>query len=157
MAFLTWLESTGFVQWMLGSLVAYPFMLAVHALGLALTVGVLLALDLRLLGLYRTIPLTSLDRLMGIAWVGMGLNTVTGVSIFMTKASQYVTNVPFIMKMTFVVLGGLSLVAMQRVLKREAANWDAAGDVPPLGRGLALGSVLFWTLAVVTGRLIAYV
>jgi len=75
----------------------------------------------------------------------------------MTKASQYVTNVPFIMKMVFVVLGGLSLVALQRVLKREASNWEAANEVTPLGRRLALGSMLFWTLAVVTGRLIAYV
>lgn len=157
MAFLTWLESTWYVQWMLGSLVAYPVMLAVHALGLALTVGVLLALDLRLLGLYRTIPLTSLDRLMGIAWVGVGLNTITGLSIFMTKASEYVTNVPFVMKMVFVVLGGVSLAATQRVLKRDASGWEAAGQVPPLGRGLALGSALFWTVAVVTGRLIAYV
>jgi len=156
MAFLTWLESTRYVEWMLGSVVAYPVMLSVHAFGLALTVGVLLALDLRLLGLYRTIPLTSLDRFLGIAWVGIGLNTFTGLSIFMTQASMYVTNVPFITKMVFVVLGSVSLVAMQRVLTRDAATWEAAGQVPPLGRGLALGSALCWTVAVVTGRLIAY-
>jgi hypothetical protein len=156
-AFLTWLESTGYVQWMLGSLVAYPFLLAIHALGLALTVGVLLALDLRLLGLYRTIPLTSLHRLLSIAWVGIGLNATSGLLIFPTQASEYVTNVPFIVKMVCVLLGGVSLVVVQRVQKREAADWDAAGHVPPLGRGLALGSMVFWTVAVVTGRLIAYV
>jgi hypothetical protein len=155
MAFLSWLESTGYVRWMLASLVAYPFMLTVHALGLALTVGVLLVLDLRLLGLYRTIPLTSLDRLLRIAWVGIGLNAFTGVSIFMTEATQYVTNVPFILKMVFVVLGAVSLAAMQRVLRRNASIVEA-GQVPPHGRGLAIGSALFWVLAVVTGRLIAY-
>ena len=155
MAFLSWLESTGYVRWMLDSLVAYPFMLTVHALGLALTVGVLFIIDLRLLGLYRTIPLASLDRLLGIAWVGIGLNAFTGLSIFMTEATRYVTNVPFILKMLFVVLGSVTLVATQRTLRRNASALDARG-VPPAGRGLALGSVLFWTLAVVTGRLIAY-
>jgi uncharacterized protein DUF6644 len=154
-AFLSWLESTAYVRWMLDSLVAYPFMLTVHALGLALTVGVLLALDLRLLGLYRTIPLTSLDRLLGIAWVGIALNAFTGVSIFMTEATRYVTNVPFILKMLFVVLGAVSLAAMQRLLRRNASTLEA-GQVPPGGRGLAVSSVLFWTMAVVTGRLIAY-
>ena len=155
MAFLSWLESTGYVRWMLSSLVAYPFMLTVHALGLAVTVGVLLALDLRLLGLYRTIPLTSLDRLLGIAWVGIGLNAFTGVSIFMTEATRYVTNVPFILKMVFVILGTVNLAAMQRVLRRNTSTLEA-GQVPPRGRSLAIGSALFWVMAVVTGRLIAY-
>jgi hypothetical protein len=155
MAFLSWLESTGYVRWMLGSVVAYPFMLTAHALGLALTVGVLLALDLRLLGLYRTIPLTSLDRLLGIAWVGIALNAFTGLSIFMTEATRYVTNVPFVLKMLFVVLGAVTLAAMQRLLRRHASALEA-GQVPPLGRGLAIGSALFWVMAVVTGRLIAY-
>ena len=155
MAFLSWLESTAYVRWMLDSLVLYPLMLTGHALGLALTVGVLLAIDLRLLGLYRTIPLTSIDRLLGLAWVGIGLNAFTGFSIFMTEATRYVTNVPFILKMTFVVLGSATLVAMQRLLRRNAVALET-GQVPPGGRGLALGSVLFWTMAVVTGRLIAY-
>ena len=155
MAFLAWLESSAYVRWMIDSEVAYPFMLTAHAFGLAITVGVLLALDLRLLGLYRTIPLTSLDTLLRIAWVGIGLNALTGFSIFMTEATGYVTNVPFILKMVFVVLGSLTLVAMQRVLKRDASALEA-GQVPPRGRGLALSSALFWTMAVVTGRLIAY-
>jgi hypothetical protein len=153
--FLAWLESTGYVRWMIESAVVYPVMLTVHAFGLALTVGVLLVLDLRLLGLYRTIPLTSLNRLLGIAWVGIGLNAFTGVSIFMTEATQYVTNVPFILKMVFVVLGTVTLVAMQRLLNRDASALEA-GRVPPRWRGLAVGSALSWTMAVVTGRLIAY-
>jgi hypothetical protein len=131
-------------------------MLTAHALGLALTVGVLLVLDIRLLGLYPSIPLTALERLLRLAWVGIGLNTVTGIAIFVTQASTYVTSVPFVIKMVFVALGSVSVVAMQRVLKRDASGWDAAGRVPPIGRGLALGSILFWTVAVVTGRMIAY-
>jgi hypothetical protein len=131
-------------------------MLSVHAFGLALTVGVLLAIGLRLLGFYATIPLTSLGGLLGLAWVGIVLNTITGVSIFMTRASQYISDVPFIVKMVFVVLGSISLAVMQRVLSRDAPGWQAAGHVPALGRRVALSSMLFWTAAVVTGRLIAY-
>jgi hypothetical protein len=134
---------------------AYPFMLTVHALGLALTVGVLVALDLRLLGLYRTIPLDALRQLLWVAWIGIGLNAVTGVSIFMTEATSYVTNVTFILKMVFVVLGILTLVDTQRVLRRHAIALET-GHVPARGRSVALGSMFFWTMAIVTGRLIAY-
>jgi hypothetical protein len=157
MSFLTWLESTRYVAWMFESLFLYPAMLTVHAFGLALTVGIVLVLDLRLLGLYSTIPIAALDRLLGLAWVGIVLNTFTGISIFMTRASQYVTNVPFVAKMVLVVLGCVALVMTQRMLRREARRWDEAGQVSAAGRRLALGSAVFWTLAVVTGRMIAYV
>ena len=155
MAFLSWLESSSYAMWMLNSEVALQLMMTLHAFGLAVTVGVLLALDLRLLGLYRTIPLTTLDRLLSIAWVGILLNAVSGFSIFMTEATRYVTNVPFIVKMIFVAAGSVSLVATQRLLRRNASTLEA-GQVPPHGRGLAIGSALFWVMAVVTGRLIAY-
>jgi hypothetical protein len=84
------------------------------------------------------------------------LNTVTGLLIFATQATMYVTNVPFLVKIVFVVLGGISLVATQRILRRDADRWESTGQVSSLGRRLALGSILFWTIAVATGRLIAY-
>ena len=153
---LTWLESTSVVQWMVGYLWAYPVLLTGHAIGLAVTVGVALLLDLRLLGLYPTLPLAALGRLLGLAWIGIVLNTVTGLLIFATQATMYVTNVPFLVKIVFVVLGGISLIATQRILRRDADRWESTGQVSSLGRRLALGSILFWTIAVATGRLIAY-
>lgn len=153
---LAWIESTSFVQWMVGYLWAYPILLTFHAIGLALTVGVSLLLDLRLLGLYPTIPLAGLDRILRLAWIGIVLNTVSGVLIFTTQATMYVTNVPFLVKIVFVVLGAMSLVATQRILQRDADGWDSAGQVSSQGRQLAISSILFWTIAVATGRLIAY-
>jgi hypothetical protein len=50
--------------------------------------------------------------------VGILLNAVSGFSIFMTEATRYVTNVPFIVKMIFVAAGSVSLVATQRLLRR---------------------------------------
>jgi hypothetical protein len=156
MAFLNWLESTGYAQWILVSSVGWPLMLSLHAFGLAIIIGVVFALNLRMLGLYRTIPYTALHGLLGIAWVGIGLNIFTGVSIFFTQASSYVTSIPFIVKITFIVLGIVNLVITRKTLAREAAGWEAAGNAPPIALWLALSSLLFWVIAVVTGRLIAY-
>jgi hypothetical protein len=131
-------------------------MLTIHAVGLAIVVGVIFSLNLRLLGLYGTLPYTALRGLMSIAWVGIVLNVITGLSIFMTQASSYVTSLPFIVKITFIVLGIANLVYTQKTLDREAAAWEAAAAVPPLGKALAGSSLLFWVVAVVTGRMIAY-
>jgi hypothetical protein len=59
--------------------------------------------------------------------------------------------------MTFIILGIVTLVYTQKVLQREAASWQATGAVPRNGILLAVSSLILWILAVVTGRLIAYI
>lgn len=156
MALLTWLESTGYAQWILVSSAGWPLMLSLHAFGLAIIIGVVFSLNLRMLGLYQSLPYTALHGLLGIAWIGIALNIFTGLSIFMTQASSYVTSIPFIVKITFIVLGIANLVVTRKTLAREAAGWEAAGNAPKQALWLALSSLLFWVIALVTGRLIAY-
>jgi hypothetical protein len=154
---LTWLEGTRFAQWLLVSTIGWPVMLSAHAIGLAIVVGIVIALNLRMLGLYGTIPLTSLHELMQVAWVGVAINLVTGLALFTTQATTYVTSLPFLLKIGFVVLGCANLTIVQRTLRRDGPSWEANGAVPPLGRALAGSSLFFWVMAVVAGRLIAYV
>jgi hypothetical protein len=132
-------------------------MLSAHAIGLAIVVGVVLVLNLRMLGLYGTMPLTALHELMRVGWIGVALNAVTGLSLFTTGATFYVTNVPFLAKIAFVVLGCVNLAYVQKVLRRDAMAWQDAGAVPPLGRVLAASSLFLWVMAIVAGRVIAYV
>lgn len=156
-AFLTWLEETSYSDWILTSAEGWPMMLSIHAIGLALIVGIVFAMNLRMLGFYPTIPLTSLYDILRIAWIGIWLNVITGLSIFMTQANSYVHSTPFILKITFIILGIGNLVYTQKILQREAGAWQAAGKVPQKGVLLAVSSLVFWVLAVVTGRLIAYI
>ena len=156
-AFLTWLENTGYSEWILTSAEGWPLMLTIHAIGLAIIVGIVFAMNLRMLGFYSTIPLTALDEFLRIAWIGIVLNIITGLSIFMTQAVSYVHSAPFLMKISFIILGIINLVYTQKILRREAAGWQAAGRVPTNGILLAVSSLIFWILAVITGRLIAYI
>lgn len=156
MGFLSWLESTAYSQWIVSGLTGWPLMLSMHAVGLALVVGMMFTLNLRVFGYFKPIPFTALSGLMGIGWIGIGMNIFSGFSLFMAQATFYVTNPPFIIKITFIILGIANLHYMQKILKREAADWDAAGAAPQVGLVLAASSLLFWTIAVVTGRLIAY-
>jgi len=156
MAFLQWMEDTSFSDWILTSSEGWPLMLTIHAIGLAIVVGVVFSMNLRLLGFYGTIPYSSLNDILRIAWIGIVMNVITGFSIFMTQAVSYVTSVPFLTKMVFIIFGIANLVYTQKVLKREAAAWQAAGAVPRIGYVLAGTSLFFWIVAVITGRLIAY-
>jgi hypothetical protein len=156
MGFLSWLEATAYSQWIVSGLTGWPLMLSMHAVGLSLIVGISFALNLRLLGLFKPIPITALRGLFSIGWIGIAMNIFSGFSLFMAQATFYVTSPPFIVKITFIILGIGVLHHTQKVLKRDAASWEAAGAVPQIGMILAWSSLSFWTLAVVTGRLIAY-
>jgi hypothetical protein len=128
-----------------------------HALGLAIAVGIIWALDLRLLGLYRQIPLSAVSSLLSIAWIGIAINIFSGFSLFMTQASYYVTSGPFLVKIGAIILGIINLAYLQKMLKREAPKWEASGGaVASDARYFAMGSMLLWVVAVMTGRLIAY-
>ena len=155
---LSWLESTAYSEWIVAGLVGWPLMLSMHAVGLAIVVGILFALNMRMLGYFKPIPYVALSELMTYSWIGIALNVFSGFSLFMAQASFYIPNFPFLAKITFIVLGIVNVHYTQRVLKREAAGWDAADTdtVPQMSLLLAGSSLAFWILAVVGGRLIAY-
>ena len=156
MGFLSWLEGTAYSEWIVAGLLGWPLMLSMHAIGLAAVVGIMFAINLRMLGFFKPIPYTGLGALLAFAWVGITVNAFSGLSLFMAQATFYVTSAPFLVKITFVILGIANLHMTQRVLRQEADAWQASGAVSQIGTGLAVSSIVFWTLAVVCGRLIAY-
>lgn len=156
MALLSWMESTAYSEWIVAGLVGWPLMLSMHAVGLAIVVGIVLVLNFRMLGFFRPIPYVAISDLMTYAWIGIALNVFSGFSLFMAQATFYVTNFPFLTKISFVILGIANVYYTQKVLRREAAVWDTSDAVPQISVVLAGTSLIFWVLAVVGGRLIAY-
>jgi len=156
MALLSWMESTAYSEWIVAGLVGWPLMLSMHAVGLAIVVGIVLVLNFRMLGFFRPIPYVAISDLMTYAWIGIALNIFSGFSLFMAQATFYITNFPFLTKISFVILGIANVYYTQKVLRREAAVWDTSDAVPQISIVLAGTSLIFWVLAVVGGRLIAY-
>ena len=156
MGFLSWMEGTAYSEWIVAGLLGWPMMLSMHAIGLAAIVGIMFAINLRMLGFFKPIAYTGLSPLLSFGWVGIAVNVFSGLSLFMAQATFYVTNPPFLFKITFVILGIANLHVTQRVLRQGAAAWQESGTVSQMGTWLAISSIVFWTLAVVCGRLIAY-
>lgn len=152
---LSWLEGSPFADWMRDELWGWPLALTLHEFGTAIVVGFILIIWARLIGLFETIPITSLNRLFAVVWIGFGLQLVTGVALWATKPTRYVVDVAFMLKMAFVIAGVVLTLYLQRAIRRDAAAWDTAG---PSGRAIRFVSVtlLLWCCVLVTGRLTAY-
>jgi hypothetical protein len=155
-AFLTSLQETSLALWVSESpsLLGYPTILAFHTIGLALLVGPSVAVDLRLLGVAAATPLGALRPLFGIMWTGLVINAVTGLLLFIADAVMKAAQPVFWVKLA--CIAGAVLI-----LLRLRASILAAADRPqltavPRGRSLALASILLWTVAMIAGRLMAY-
>ena len=156
MGLLQWLEGSAFAEWIQTSFVGYPIVITMHSIGMAIMVGLVLVLNLRLVGLFSRIPYSALSKLLNLAWIGFVINFLSGAALFIAQATVFATQTSFILKF-LLVLSGASLAAyMQPILSRDAAAWGT-GAVPGSIRGLAMTSLILWTAAIVTGRFTAYV
>ena len=149
--FLMMLENLDLSQWVLASVWGYPILLTFHSLGLGLLVGLLLIIDLRVLGFAKPLPLSELRRLMPWVWVGFTFNALSGVVLFMADARKDFYSNSFRWKMLSIVIGVLVAVYLNNKVLREDTT-----ETPALARVLAAASLVSWTGAIVAGRLIAY-
>src|SRR5688572_30773040 len=81
------------------SFFAYPLILLLHTIGLTLIVGVNLVVALRVLGASPEMPLDELEQLFPLMSAGLVMNASTGVLLFIAKASQFIVNPAFYLKM----------------------------------------------------------
>ena len=158
-ALLVWLEASGLGQLMRSSGVwAYGSVNLVHILGVATLFGSVLALDLRLLGLWRRVPLAAIETpTTALAVCGFVVAAASGAMLISTNGSEYVGNPFLIIKFWAIGLGLANVAAVQLV---PAWRTRAVEPHPPRQR-LALGvvgatSLACWLGAVAAGRMIGY-
>ena len=157
MEWLSRIEATAFATWVreAPTVWAYPTVLFLHTLGLGFLVGANVAIDLRLLGVARHLPLAPLEKLFPVMWAGFWINAASGTVLLMADATTKLTNPVFSIKMVFVVLGVVNMAWLKRQLFRSPGALDA-GPAPPRARLVAVTSLLLWILATTTGRLMGY-
>ena len=153
---LEWLENTQFSAAVRNELWGWPLALTAHALGTALVVGFIAIIGLRLLGFFELIPYRSLNRMFPVIWAALGLQLISGFTLWMRKPTQYVADVAFILKFSLFVVGVILTLYFYRIINREAASWDAKGRVSSSAVKFVAATVFVWCGVVVAGRLTAY-
>lgn len=150
---LEWIEGTPIGVWMRESpsVWAFPTILTLHTTGMGILVGASWLLDLRLLGIIRGIPLSAFRWVFPAIKVGLTVNLITGVFLFIKNASTWGTALPFLVKMLLVATSVALLLPIRKYVDRSVAG-EAVGNI----RFVAVASVLAWAGAITAGRLLAY-
>jgi hypothetical protein len=137
---------------------AYGVVNLVHILGIATLFGSVLAFDLRLLGLWRRVPLTTIERpLLTLAACGFAVAVASGVTLLSTNGSEYVGNPFLVLKLTAIGLGLTTIVVAQFLPAWRARAAEPHGPRQRLAlRVLGATSLACWLTAVAAGRMIGY-
>lgn len=149
------LQQSAFTDWFLGSpsIWAYPTVLTLHTVGMAILVGASFVINLRVLQVSGLIPLHRLQPLYRFVWIGFTINLVSGVILFITEAADRVVDPVFGVKMASIAVA----LALGVVVKRRAIDRiDAPQAATVQTRSLAAAALGMWTVAIVAGRLMAY-
>jgi hypothetical protein len=151
------LEATSLATALRNSVWGYPLVNAAHILGVALLIGSILPLDLRLLGAWRSVPIEPLWRVLTrTAGAGLVLAMVFGILLFITRATEYVSSYLFVSKMVAVGLGTINALALRMPRARRSEILWTEGK-PPARLRIAGGlSIASWLTALTLGRLIGY-
>ncbi|MGQ0676440.1 MAG: DUF6644 family protein [Rhodospirillales bacterium] len=139
-------------QWLL----LYPLVEIVHLVGIALLVGSIVCLDLRLMGLRRKLPASfTAQHLLPVTVAGLCLVVASGSLLFTTEAASLFHNPAFRVKLILIALGGVNAALFHLGPWRRVAAWEHAR--PPLSARLGgAASMGLWIGVLTCGRLIAY-
>lgn len=136
----------------------FPLLEAIHVIAVALVVGAIATLDLRLIYVSsreRSVSLMSAEVLPWV-WGAFVLASISGGLLFMSAATRYGTNGPFLIKMALLLLAGINMAVFHRLAWRRVHEWDQ-GRPPAWEARLAGGlSLVFWLGVVFCGRWIGF-
>jgi hypothetical protein len=137
------------------SIWAYTTILSLHAMGLAIIVGINTIVALRLLGFVRDIPINKLRQLYPWMYVGFTINAFSGLSLLAANLSNDIHNWMFLTKLTLIACSMINLELTRAKVFDDPLVVNGTG-VPATAKRFAIASLTLWSLAIVAGRLSEY-
>jgi len=154
---LEWIEGTALGGIARESLYGFQILVAIHLLGLIFSVGTLLWIDLRMLGLcLMSQRLEDVYKELS-RWfvIGFAVMFLSGTALFAGFATSAYENVYFRIKVVVMILAGLNAIAFHLLLRRTPAPTDS--DAPAASiRAAGLFSIAAWGIVAVCGRMMSY-
>lgn len=133
----------------------FPAMEALHFIGLWVLFGVLLVVNLRMLGMLRPVAFPAVHRLLPWAALALTVNIVTGMLFVVSNPSMYLLSSPFYWKIGLLLLAGATLLYQTTF---DGVWRVESGDAPPARvKAAGLASILLWFGVLYFGRMLPFI
>jgi hypothetical protein len=155
--FWSWLEMQPLSEYIGGS-AWFPILESLHVVAVTFIVGSILMADLRLLGwaAKRYSARAIVGQILPWTWAAFTFAFVTGVGLFITRASAYMENPAFKIKLVLIVLAGMNASILHTATVGARANRDIDPSSLLSGRIAGGSSIVLWTLVLLSGRWIGH-
>lgn len=156
--FCTWLQDTSFSTGIRESVWTFPIIETVHLMALAFSVGIIVLVDLRLIGVtLRDRPVSEVfSKLQPMAVKGFGINVLSGLLLFGSEPVKCYHSTYFLIKCILLFLLAVNAWGFDRFTYPTVAGWDKAMAMPFGAKLAGWVSLSFWLGVIVMGRAIAY-
>ncbi len=151
------LEAIPFARDIRESAYLFPTLETAHVVALAVVVGSIVIVDVRLLGAAsKGQPVTAISKqYLPWTWAAFVFAAVTGGLLFISRATSYVALTEFSAKFVVMGLAGLNMLVFHFMTYRTVKSWDLGPT--PMGAKVAAGlSLVFWTSIVFLGRKVGF-
>jgi hypothetical protein len=149
------IDATAIGKFVVGAPWMWPSCETLHFIGLSLLIGVVLLVDMRMLGFMKSIPFSAIHRLMPWAILGFGINVLTGMAFFVGAPEQYTQNIAFQWKIALVLIAGLN--ALYFTVLDEAWEIKAGDDAPLTAKVMALAAISLWVGVMYCGSMLPFI
>ena len=155
--FWSWVEMQPLSEY-IGGTVWFPFLESVHVISVTFVVGSILMADLRLIGWAATryAARAIIGELLPWTWAAFALSAITGLGLFITRASAYAENRAFQIKLILMVLAGMNAMILHTATAGARTNRDIDPSSLMSGRIAGASSIVLWALVLLAGRWIGY-
>ena len=152
--FFTWIEDGVVSTWIREStsIFAFPTIIVLHTIGMGFLAGTNAAIDLRILGVAKRIPLKPMEKFLPVLWLALGVNVVSGIALLIAYPTKALTNPVFYVKLACIAVA-LFILRLIRIEVFRAPQSDRPGRKAAI---LAAASLFFWIAGITAGRLLAY-
>jgi hypothetical protein len=157
-AMATRIEATGPARTIAHSAWMFPAAETVHVIAIALVVGSIAVVDLRLLGLsWRQRPVTDIAReALPWTWACFAIAAIAGSVMFISAAEKYVTDLPFQLKMLLLLCAAANMLIFHHFSYSGVAAWDHDAPTPSAAKVAAGLSLAFWIAVIACGRMVSF-
>ena len=132
----------------------WPTCETLHFIGLCLLLGVVLAVDLRMLGFMKSVSFATLHRLLPWGILGFGINVLTGMLFFVGAPEQYTMNKTFYWKIIFVLLAAAN--GLYFTVLDEPWVLGSGDEAPMMAKVMAASAMFLWVAVMFCGSMLPF-
>ncbi len=158
LALARWLDSHSLSTQLHESFYMYNWVESTHVLTLMLFLGMLIIIDLRMLGwIFPTVPASHIaERLDKPMLIGMAIMFITGFALYYAIPERTTQSIWFRIKVVLLIAASINAILFRARMRDSSASWDTDLKPPNNIRFAAAASLTLWAGVVITGRTIAY-